>query len=138
MPDVTRGVAKWLNNTQNAGEAYKAGVQSVKENPMAKAAAAGDKMARKVQEAVQSGKFAASLNRVSMQAWQQAAVNKGAARLADGARNGQAKYQAFAAQFYPHVDAVAQQVRAMPSNTLEDGIARAAAQIRGNAAFKRS
>jgi hypothetical protein len=83
-------------------------------------------------------KWATNVGRVSLDEWRTATLNKGIPRVASGAQQAIPKMQSFMAEFLPHVERVAQQVRSMPKGGIENSIARATAQIRGNAAFKRS
>jgi hypothetical protein len=74
---------------------------------------------------------------VSLSSWQ-ASAKDGVNRIAAGANSKKGKMEAFATEFYAHLDRGAPAIGSMPTNTLEDGVAKAAAQIRHNAAFKRS
>ncbi len=83
-------------------------------------------------------KFTRGLRRVTLADWQSAMIEKGVPRIALGAQKAEPKMAAFLTEFLPHVERVAQQVRAMPKGGLENGIARVTAQVRGNAQFRRS
>lgn len=123
--------ASWAQNLGNASQKYSAGVQAVTSSPMAAAAANPQKYLNGVQNAVQSGKWAAKLNAVSLQTWQQQCVQVGAARLSTGAQAAKTKVQAFWTTFGPMLQTVTDQVRQMPSTTVQDRINRAVAQMTG-------
>jgi len=113
-----------------------AGAMRVQTAPGQAAAAAADKWLAKVTAA--KAKFASRVGSVSLQDWQQAYINVGIPRVAQGAQAKQAKFTAFLDQFLPYLASGLQQIDKMPSTTVEDGVARASAMIRWNAKFKRS
>lgn len=129
---------KWKTNTSGATNAYKAGVMAVTENPAQKAAQAVDKYVAGIQEAIQTGKYQRGLGRVTLQSWQQAAVNVGAGRLGSGVQKGEQKMNSFLTQFLPFQQAVTQSVRAMPSLTPEDREQRMLEQVRRTRKFVRT
>ncbi len=128
--------AKWLANISNSSARMQAGAMRVQTAPGQAAAAAADKWLAKVTAA--KAKFAARVGSVSLQEWQQAYINVGIPRVAQGAQAKQAKFTAFLDQFLPYLASGLQQIDKMPSTTVEDGVARASAMIRWNAKFKRS
>lgn len=127
---------KWANNLSASTESIRAGVQAVTVSPTEKAAAKADDWVAGVTRSKE--KFQRGLRRVSNADWQNAMIEKGLPRVASGAQAAKPKMESFMREFLPHVDRVAQQVRAMPKGGIENGIARATAQIRGNATFRRS
>ena len=140
MPKVSPqgGAEKWRRRLQGATQDIAAGIQRVTENPAQKAIAQQALLVQKFNQSVQDGKWANSLNRVTLNDWKQAAINKGVPRIAQGAADGESKYQSFAAQFYPYVEGVQQEIAGMPKGTLEDSIQRATTAIRRMAEFKRT
>jgi hypothetical protein len=106
----------------------------VTESPTAKAASNPQKFLMGVQAAVQSGKWQAGLNAVSLQDWKTAMIQKGVGRVAQGTQAALPKMQAFMARFYPILQQNMEQVNAMPNNTLEDRINKMVAMARLNAA----
>lgn len=128
--------AKWLTNLSAASARMQSGAMSVQTAPGQAAAAAADKWLAKVTAA--KAKFASRVASVSLQDWQNAYINVGIPRVAQGAQAKQSKVTAFFDQFLPYLQAGLQTIDKMPSVTLEDGIARASAMIRYNAKFKRS
>jgi len=130
----TDGANKWARNLGAATQDIAAGIDRVQQAPGAKAAASSGKWLAKVTQA--EDKFKANVGAVSLQQWQQAAKD-GVGRVASGANSKKGKMEAFATEFYQHLDRGASAIGAMPTNTLEDGVAKAAAQIRHNAQFRR-
>jgi hypothetical protein len=128
--------AKWQNRTKSAVNEMKAGVDAVTVAPGQQAAAAADVWQQKLQQPETLEKFRRRVAGVSLQQWKDAMGTKGVQRVAAGVDAAAPTMQQFMADFLPHAESVAAQVRTMPHLTVEDGINRAAAQIRGNAAFK--
>jgi hypothetical protein len=128
-------VRLWAERGAASAETVKAGVNAVTENPAAKAAAAVDVWAANVAKAKQ--KFVDSLNRVTLQSWKQSMLGKGVNNMAAGYADAgnQNKFLVFMRSWLPYVRDGAKMVRAMPKGNLEQGIARAVAMIRHNAAF---
>lgn len=129
-------VSKWLANLGSSTERMTAGAQRVTKSPGVAAAAAADKWLQKVTAA--KAKFAANVGRVSLADWQNAYINVGIPRVAQGAQAKQNKVLAFQQEFLPYLQRGVATIDAMPSTTLEDGVARATAMIRYNAKFSRS
>lgn len=128
---------KWRRRLTSATQDIQAGVQRVQENPAQKAAAAQEKLVQRFNQAVQSGKWRAGLERVTLQDWKRATIEKGIPRISQGAQEGQSKVQEFMADLLPHVDAGLNELNNMPDLTLEDSINRAAFWIRHMSRFSR-
>lgn len=128
---------KHNRRTKAATEDMRRGVERVTESPTAKAAAKVDKMRTNLNAALDSGKWAAGLNRVSLTDWKDKMLTKGVQRVAAGVDAAGDKVEAFAAEFLPHLDAVTEKVKRMPDITLEDNLNRMVEQARGVAQFKR-
>lgn len=128
--------SKWVTNLSGATERMKAGAMAVTVAPGEKAAAAADKWLAKVTQA--KDKFARNSRAVPLAAWQAAYTGTGISRVAQGAQAKQNKVLDFQTQFQAHLKAGAATIDRMPTNTLEDGINKAAAQIRHNAKFVRN
>lgn len=131
-----QATAKWVQNIGQATERITSGVQAVQTAPGQKAAAAHQKWLTRVQES--ADKWRQRVGSVSLQDWQNAMVNVGIPRIAQGAQAKQGKMQAFMADFLPYLQNGVSKVEQMPSVSLEDNINRAVAMIRHNAQFKRS
>lgn len=134
LPDPNQAATKWADHTGAASQAYTNGINNVQQAPGQAAAAASDLWLRRTQAS--ADKYKRRVASVDIGTWKQAATQKGAPRLADGARQAQPKMAAFNAKFYPHLAAGVQAVRAMPKGGVDAGIARATAMIRHNANFK--
>lgn len=131
-----QATAKWVQNLSAATDRMTTGAQGVTKAPGLAAAAAADKWLAKVTAAKQ--KFATNVAAVSLQSWQNSYINVGIPRVAQGAQAKQAKVQTFMDQFLPYLQRGVATIDAMPSNTVEDGIARASAMIRYNSKFVRN
>jgi|SRR5579862_380741 len=125
--------AKWAQNLSNSTTSITAGVNAVQTAPGQLAAAKVATWISKLQQA--QDKWVRNVSAVSLQDWKTAMLNKGIPRISSGAQAAQPKMQAFMQQWLPYVENIASTVRAMPNATLQDGIARAVAQIQGNAQF---
>lgn len=129
-------VRLWADRGSGSIDTVKAGVQAVTESPTDKAAAQVEVWARNVQNAKQ--KFVDALRRVTLDDWKRAMLGKGTTNMQNGYADAgnQRKFLNFMRSFLPYVRDGAKQVKAMPKGTLDQGIARATAMIRWNAAFR--
>lgn len=110
---ATRGVAN-----------FKKRVMQVTENPMAKAAQKADKMLAGITESVTSGRWAAGLNKGTLQTWQAQTASKGGANYATGTAAGKSKMLAYRNAAGPAIAQARQTVANMPNDTAADRIAR--------------
>jgi hypothetical protein len=113
------------------------GIEGVSSAPTAKAAAKADKMRTNIVAAIDSGKWAAGLNRVSLEEWKRKMIDKGLNRVAGGIDGAAEKTTAFAAELLPHIDRGIEAVKKLPDTTLEDNINRMTTFIRHMSKFKR-
>lgn len=127
---------KWVQRLSGATQDIVNGVNAVTVAPGQLAAAQQQKWLQNVQAA--ADKWKRNVGSVSLEQWRNYMIQVGVPRVAQGANAKQAKYGAFAAQFFPHLEAGIAKVRSMPSTTLDDNINRAVAMMRHNASFKRS
>lgn len=127
--------AKWVANLSGAADRMKSGAMNVKVSPGVKAAQSADKWLARVTAA--KAKYIAGTQRFSLADWQNAYVNVGIPRVAQGAQAKQGKMQNFLAEFIPFLQQGAANIDAMPTATLEQAIAKATAQMRYNASFVR-
>jgi len=118
-------------------EDIRTGLGRVSESPTAKAAAKQDKMLAELTRAVQSGKWANGLKRVSLEAWRAAAIDKGLPRIAAGVAGAHDKMTDFGTQLFAYENTLLAKVAAMPDLTIEDAINRATYWIREMAKFVR-
>ena len=128
---------KLIRNLSNATQSIRDGINAVTESPTEQAAAQGDLMLQKIQEAVNSGRWAEGLRRISLAEWKAATLDKGVDRIASGIQAAKPKILAFMEEWLPYEEAISQQVKTMSRGSIEDSINRAAAVIRHNANFKR-
>lgn len=119
-------------------EDVKKGIDRVTVNPCELAAAKQNKMLTNLTAAVNDGRWAAGLKRVSLEDWKTKARDVGANRIAAGINAAKAKVISFAEQLLPHIDAGQAKIKTMPDITLEDNIARMTDFIRHMATFKRT
>ena len=128
---------KHARRLKAAVEDVRKGIDRVTENPCEKAAAKQDKMLTNLTAAVQSGKWAAGLKRVSLEDWKKAARDIGVNRIAAGIDAAKNKTIAFADVLLPHIDRQLEKIKTMPDITLDDNINRMTTFIRGMAEMKR-
>lgn len=128
--------AKWQSRLGQATTQITDGVNAVTTAPGQKAAAAKALWLQRVQAS--QDKWARNVARVSLEEWKRSMIDIGIPRIATGAAAKVGKVESFMTEFLPHVNAVAARVHAMPKGDINASIARATAQIQGNAAFKRA
>lgn len=129
---------KWQRNLSSAQESIRAGVNAVDESPTTKAANRAEAMVSGVQRAVADGKWQRGLQRVTLQDWKQAMLEKGVPRIASGAASALPKVQDFMSEFLPFVEQGVQRInQSNPRGDLEQNIARATALMRHNSSFRR-
>lgn len=128
---------KHARRVKGAVDDMRKGVENVTEAPTMKAAAKQDKMRANLVAAIDSGKWANGLRRVSLEQWKSQMINKGIGRVAAGIDEAAPKVVAFAEELLPHIDKVQAEVRKMPDVSLEDNINRMVMFTRGMAKFKR-
>ena len=122
-----------MNNLSNATSSITDGVNKVSVAPGQLAAAQVNTWLARIQQSAQ--KWANNVGAVSLASWKESMISVGIPRIAQGAQAKQSKYLAFAQKFYPYVEQGQAQVKAMPKVTLQDGINRAVAMIKHNAAY---
>jgi len=126
---------KWSRNTKGATEEMRRGVQRVTEAPGAKAAAKADKMRAGIVESIDSGKWADNVAAVPLSEWKEKMLTKGVGRVSAGVDAANGKVVDFHNQLSDHQDRLSSQIENMPDLTLEDGINRMVAQVRGMSEF---
>lgn len=101
--DAAKAAAAYQRGMAQAASAYKDGIQSVTESPMAAAAtpAASARYMEGIQRSEASGKRVAKLQATPLQTWKDNAVNVGANRLATGAQKAAGKVQAHHQKWAP-------------------------------------
>lgn len=134
MPTPQSAATKWSAGLGAAVTRYTDGVKAVQTSPNQLAAAAVDRYIAGVQASQQ--KYVQRNQSITLQYWQQQAVNKGGQRLASGAQAAEGKMTAVFTQLFPFIE----QVRGSlpPRGDLEQNIARSAAFQRGMSRFQLS
>jgi len=117
-------------------EDMRAGINRVTVAPTHQAAAKQDKMKAKLNEAIDSGKWAQGLRAVSLDEWKEKITTKGLPRVAAGIDAAAPKVEKFYDQLLPHIDKTVTEIKKMPDLTLEDSINRVGTFIRGMAKFR--
>ena len=130
--------SKWNSRLKASTDQITLGIGRVQTSPMAQAAAKQDKMLARLTAAVQSGKWKAGLNKVSLDEWKTQMLNKGVPRISGGADAALPKVTDFMTQLLPAVTAAQDVVSKMPDLTLEDAISRMTAFVRTMSKFKKS
>lgn len=126
---------KWAQRLSNAQTDIQNGVMNVTVAPTAKAAKNPQKYLLGVQNAVNSGKWAKSLNNVTLQQWQESMITKGLPRVSQGAQAAKSKMSNFMTRLLPYQQTLSAKVSAMPNTTLEENISRMTEWVRGMSKF---
>ena len=134
LPTPQEFIAKWQRRTQAAVPDYQAGVKSVTEAPGVKAAKQANAMLQGVTQAVSSGKWARRVADVPLQAWQDAAANIGAQRIAAGVAAAAPKMNEAISNLLADLQATMAEVERTPRGDLQTNIQRAVTQMQGMAA----
>lgn len=125
---------KWANRASAATADVAAGVGRVTTSPGQAAVAKRQKWQDGLSRS--GDKWARNTGRVSLGEWQDAMINVGVPRIAQGVQAKKSKFERFASEFFPYLDGVTQRVRAMPDNSPEDRINRMVQQVRETAKFR--
>ncbi len=129
---------KHARRLKAAVEDVRKGIDRVTESPTEKAAAKQDKMLTNLTAAVNSGKWAAGLKRVTLEEWKSKTKNVGVNRIAAGIDAAKSKVIAFADELLPHIDRGRDKIKSMPDVTLDDNINRMVAFTRHMSELKRT
>lgn len=122
--NATEYADKWARRTSGAVQDYVSGVDRVTQAPGTAAAQAQDKMRAGINEAIDSGRWAANVGSVSLTEWQDAAKTKGQARLADGVNQAKMKVEEIARINLANIERVVDAVRRLPNATFQDRLNR--------------
>lgn len=129
---------KWQRNLQGATETIKEGVSRVTENPAELAIQSKQQWIDGLNRAAAEGKYERGLQRVTLQGWKDAMINKGLQRLSAGVAGALPKMEAFISEVSPHIESGVQQLRAMPRGSLEQNIQRSVFMQMHMSKFRRS
>lgn len=119
---VQQAGQNWSAGMAQAGNKYTQGIQAVTQAPGQAAAANVNGYLQGVAD--NARKWQTKVAAVDLGTWQQAAINKGAPRLATGAQQAQPKYEAGLQRWWPVFTNIVAQVDAMPKATKADRINR--------------
>lgn len=125
---------KWGTNLNASGTYIKNGVQRVQTAPGVSAAAASDRMLQGVQASIANGTWQRNVSKVSLQDWQNAMINKGIPRLAQGVTQAQTTKVNSVTALLSAVDTASAAANQLPKGGLEQGIARATTFMRAMSA----
>jgi len=128
---------KHARRLKGAIDDMRKGIEGVNISPTGKAATKVDKMRANIIASIDSGKWAAGLNRVTLDEWKSKMIDKGLNRVASGIDGAAAKTTAFASALLPHIDRGVDTIKKMPDTTLEDNINRMTTFIRHMSKFSR-
>ncbi len=131
--DPTSATNKWVSRMQAAGPQITEGVNAVTTAPGVAAAKQSAKWLAKLQAS--QAKWAKNVAAVSLSDWQTAMTSRGIPNISAGVTAKQGNYAAFAAKFFPYLQAGKATIDAMPTDSLSAGIAKAAAQITYNSKY---
>lgn len=129
---------KQVRRGQAASEDYVRGVRAVTVAPTAKAKEKKEKMKAGILHALDSGKWEAGLDSVTLEDWKQTTETKGAQRYGSGIAEAEGRIAAFHAEFQPFLASVKAKIDAMPDATAEQRIQRMVANAREIAKFQRT
>lgn len=126
MPKISPSEAgnKYRSGVQGGAQDYTLGIQSVTEAPSAKAIAQKQKMVTNWNAAINSGKWETKLGAVTLAQWKQAATTRGAQNYAQSADAASQKWTTWAQTAFPIIQNIQDEIKAMPSTTLNDNIQR--------------
>jgi len=124
---------KWATNLGAAGPSITAGVNAVTTAPGQLAAAASGKWLARVTAA--QAKFERNVSSVTLASWKSSMTTLGIPRIATGAQNAIPKFTTFMTSWLSYVGANAATIDAMQTDTLQQSIAKATAQITYNANY---
>lgn len=120
LDNPTAAAQAWANRLGASTQAYTDGVNAVTVAPGQLAAAAGDRWLANTTASLP--RFKANSAAVQLPAWQQAAVSKGAPRLASGATAAQPKMEQVFGKLFP---AIRSAVSSLPARgTIDQNIER--------------
>ena len=135
MKDPSEVAEKWARRLKASTEDMRKGIEAVSEAPTKKAAEKLDKLLNNLTEAITSGKMASALEKVTLDEWKSAFLNKGIGRVAAGVDGSTDKMTEFMKQLLPAIESAKKKIEGMPDTTLEDRINRMNTYIREMSKF---
>lgn len=134
--DASEFAEKWNRRLKASLEDIRRGVERVDKAPTELATKKKEKMKQKLIEAIDSGRWERGLQKVTLEDWKRAMLNKGLTRISAGVDEATPKMQAFGQALLNHIDAGLKQIENMPDLTLEDSINRMVTFIRHMSKFR--
>ena len=122
---------KWATKLAAATEDIRRGVEKVSVAPGELAAKSEAKMLAGIREAIESGRWAAAVGKVTLADWKKAMLEKGIGRIRAGTTAAKGEMATFARDLFAKIESEQGKLSGMPSLTLEDNIARMVQFIRG-------
>ena len=130
--------SKWVTRLSGATQEITQGVNRVSKSPGQSAADKFNKWVAAMTSPATQQKWKNNVAAVSLSDWQTAMTQIGIPRIASGAQAKQGKYQAFATQFFPFLEAGVSQIERMDDTTFEARLQRATAMMTYTHGFKRN
>jgi hypothetical protein len=125
----------WESRLNAATDRIRVGVEKVSEAPGIKAAAQADKFRLKILEAIESGRWAGEVSRVTLADWKKAMLEKGIPRIRAGTAGAVPEMEEFGKELFTHIESGQREIEALPSVTLDDNIERMTRFIRHMSTF---
>lgn len=127
----TEYAEKWGRRLKGSSEDIRRGISRVTEAPGVAAAKQADLMKAKINEALDSGRWARNVAAVSLEDWKKKATDKGIARIGVGVDAAQTGQVQMAEKLLAAVDATNAEVAQTPRGDLEANITRMTTFARG-------
>ena len=128
----------WSKRLIGSQDRIRQGIEQTSENPATKAVQAEAKFRQNLNQAIDEGRWADSLNKVTLQDWKSAALDKGLPRLSGGVQQAvnSGAQRKMAERLLQAVDSSVSSIEGMPSTTLEDNIQRMTSFVREMSKYK--
>jgi len=127
---------KWARRLKGATEDIRRGVEKLSENPAEKAIKKKEKLKARLIEAIDSGRWERGLEKVTLDDWKKAVLEKGIGRISAGVDEATPKMEEFGKALLSHIEAGQKEIEKMPDLTLEDSINRMTKFVRHMAKFR--
>jgi hypothetical protein len=124
LPSAQEAAAKWSQRASAASQDYVTGAQRTDKDPTALAIAAGPRYLQQVQQAYNSGKYAAGLRRAGRDGWLNGITTKGAQNYSTGVNAATEKFAAAIQSVLSYEQAGLSRLASMPANTDQERDAR--------------
>lgn len=125
----------WETRLNAATDRIKSGVEKVTEAPGLAAAKAEDKFKLHILEAIESGRWAGEVSKVTLAEWKTAMLEKGIGRIRAGTAAALPEMEEFGKALFDHIEVGQRELEPLPSVTLDDNIERMTRFIRHMSTF---